>query len=123
MDSVAHVDEEKKELVHDVHRLARLGVQLVDSTKGGVMFHNGSESSFVMDVKAKQDLDLILVELKEAVLKKSVEAFSQGGDGILSYQGWLYVLNIGFPRTRQHHNSIWVILDQIMKLAHFLPIK
>ena len=43
MGSVAHVDEENKELVRDVHRLARLGVQLVDSIKDGVMVHNGSE--------------------------------------------------------------------------------
>ncbi|WMV13529.1 hypothetical protein MTR67_006914 [Solanum verrucosum] len=31
-----------------------------------------------MDVKAKQCVDPILVEWKESVLKKSVEAFSQG---------------------------------------------
>ncbi|WMV50156.1 hypothetical protein MTR67_043541 [Solanum verrucosum] len=45
------------------------------------MVHNGSESSFVIDVKAKQILDPILVELKESALKKSIEAFSQGADG------------------------------------------
>jgi len=59
--SLAHIEDEKKELVREVHTLARLGVQLVDSTKGGVMFHNGFESSFVMDVKSKQDLDPLLV--------------------------------------------------------------
>ncbi|WMV33499.1 hypothetical protein MTR67_026884 [Solanum verrucosum] len=48
----------------DVHRLAQLGVQLVDSTKGGVMVNNGSELSFVADVKAKQCLDPTIVELK-----------------------------------------------------------
>ncbi|WMV54877.1 hypothetical protein MTR67_048262 [Solanum verrucosum] len=83
----SHKEDEKKELVRDMHRLARLDVQLVDSTKSGVMVHNGSKSSFVMDVKSKQGLDPILLELKESVLKKSVEAFSQGGDGVLSYQG------------------------------------
>ncbi|WMV13676.1 hypothetical protein MTR67_007061 [Solanum verrucosum] len=55
------------------------------------MVHNSSELSFLMDVKSKQSLDPILVELKEAVLKKSVEAFSQGGDGVLRYQGRLCV--------------------------------
>ena len=44
MGSVALVEKEKKEYVRDVHRLAQLGVQLEDSTKGGVMVHNGSES-------------------------------------------------------------------------------
>ena len=94
MGSVADVEDEKKKLVRDVHRLARLGVQLVDSTKGGVMVHNGSKLSFVIEVKSKQGLDPILVELKEAVLKKSVEAFSQGGDGVLRYQGRLCVPNV-----------------------------
>ncbi|WMV58599.1 hypothetical protein MTR67_051984, partial [Solanum verrucosum] len=60
--SVAHVEDEKKELVRDVHRLARL------------------------DVKCKQSLDPIFVELKEMVLKKSIEAFSIEGDGVLRYQ-------------------------------------
>ncbi|KAH0709715.1 hypothetical protein KY284_011142 [Solanum tuberosum] len=85
MNSVAHVEDEKKELVRDVHRLAQLGVQLVDSTEGGVMVHHDSESSFVVDVNSKQHLDPILMELKESVLNKSVEAFSQGGDEVLRY--------------------------------------
>ncbi|WMV32887.1 hypothetical protein MTR67_026272 [Solanum verrucosum] len=94
MGSVAHVDDESKELVRDVHRLARLGVQLVDSTKGGIMVHNCSESSIVADVKAKQCIDTTLVELKEEVVKNSTEAFSQGGDGVLTYQGHLCVPNV-----------------------------
>ncbi|XP_049358855.1 uncharacterized protein LOC125823529 [Solanum verrucosum] len=67
------VEEEKKELVRDVHRLAQLSVQLLDSTKGGFMVHHISESSFVVDVRSKQQLDPILVELKESVLNKSIE--------------------------------------------------
>lgn len=42
-------------------------------------------------MKAKQVLDMTLVELKEEVLKKSNEAFSQGGYGTLCYQGFLCV--------------------------------
>ncbi|WMV09771.1 hypothetical protein MTR67_003156 [Solanum verrucosum] len=87
MGSVSHVKEDKKELVHDVHRLTRLCVRFVDS-------HNGSESSFVSDVKAKQSLDPILVELKEVVPKKFVKAFFQGGNGVLRYQGRLCVPNV-----------------------------
>ena len=59
MGSVAYVEDEKKKLVRDVHRLTRLGVQLVDSTKGCVIVHNCSKSSFVADVKPKKGLDLI----------------------------------------------------------------
>ncbi|KAH0764938.1 hypothetical protein KY285_000809 [Solanum tuberosum] len=78
--------------------VARLGVQVVDSAKGGVMVHNGYESFFVMDVKAKQSQDPIFVELKKSVLKKSVKAFSQGGDGVLRYQKKPIVLDILFTR-------------------------
>ncbi|WMV37608.1 hypothetical protein MTR67_030993 [Solanum verrucosum] len=123
MGSVAHIDDEKKGLVREVHRIARLGVQLVDSTKGSVMVHNGSESSFVMDVKSKQDLDPILVKLKESVLKKSVEPFSQEGYGVLMYQGRLCVVDVGLLRTRRQHDSIWVIINRMTKLAYFIPVK
>ena len=33
MGSNAHVDEEKRDLAKDVHRIASLGVRLMDSTK------------------------------------------------------------------------------------------
>ncbi|WMV50269.1 hypothetical protein MTR67_043654, partial [Solanum verrucosum] len=56
MGTVAHLEDQKRELVCDVLRLARLGVQLVDSTKGGVMVHNGTESSIVMDVSLNKTL-------------------------------------------------------------------
>ncbi|WMV57969.1 hypothetical protein MTR67_051354 [Solanum verrucosum] len=61
----------------------------VDSKKmdvGDIIVHNGSKSSFVSDVKAKQGLDPVLVEIKEAVHKNYVEALSQEGDGVLRYQ-------------------------------------
>ena len=29
---------------------------------------------------------------------------------------------IGLPRTRAGYNAIWVIVDRLTKLAHFLPI-
>lgn len=48
----------------------------MDSIKGGVMVHNVFELSFVMDAMSKQDIDPILVELKESILKNSIEAFS-----------------------------------------------
>ncbi|WMV58741.1 hypothetical protein MTR67_052126, partial [Solanum verrucosum] len=73
---VAHVKDEKKELIRDVHRLARL------------------------DVKSKQDLDPIIIELKESVLNKSIEAFFQGGDRVLRYQGRLCVPDVDDLREK-----------------------
>ena len=51
MGSVAHVEDKKKELVRDVHRFAHLGVQLVDSSKGGFTVHHSPKLSLVVDVK------------------------------------------------------------------------
>ena len=65
MGSTAHVEDEKKELAKEVHRLARLGVRSADSTSGGVSVHPSSESSFVVEVKQGQHLDLVLMELKD----------------------------------------------------------
>ena len=40
MGSVSHVDESKKDLVKDVHRLSRLGVRLDDFPKCGFIVHH-----------------------------------------------------------------------------------
>ena len=82
MGSVYHVEEGKKDLVKDVHRLACLGVRLKYSPNSGFMVHNNSESSLMVVVKSKKHLDpllLVLKELKESVLIKFNELFSQGG--------------------------------------------
>ncbi|WMV25291.1 hypothetical protein MTR67_018676 [Solanum verrucosum] len=61
MGSVAHAEEERKELAKDAYRLSRL------------------------EVKEKQDSDPILLKLKGIVHQHKVEVFSQGGDGVLRY--------------------------------------
>ncbi|WMV29840.1 hypothetical protein MTR67_023225 [Solanum verrucosum] len=67
---------------------------------GGVMVRNASKSSFVKDVKSKKYLDPILVELKQSVLKKSVEGFSQGEDGVLRYEDQLCVPDVDGLREK-----------------------
>ena len=49
--STSHVEDEKRELAKEVHRLAKLGVRFVDSTSGSVSVHPSNESSFVVEVK------------------------------------------------------------------------
>ncbi|WMV58674.1 hypothetical protein MTR67_052059 [Solanum verrucosum] len=73
MGSVAHVEEEKRELAKDVHKLARLGVRLMSISDGGITVQNGAESSLVVEVKEMQDSDPILFELKGAVHNQRVE--------------------------------------------------
>ncbi|XP_069143523.1 uncharacterized protein [Solanum lycopersicum] len=72
MGSIAHVEEKRKELVKDVHRLAHLGVRLMSILDSGVTVQNGAESSLVVE---------------GAVNNQGVEVFSQGGDVVLRYQG------------------------------------
>ena len=78
MPSLLHVEEAKKDLAQDVHSLARLGVQLDDSQKVGVMIRHNFNSSVIIDVKSQQHLDPILMEFKYSVLNKSIETLSQG---------------------------------------------
>ena len=52
-----------------MHRLAHLGVKLVDSTKGEIVETNRAESSLASEVKEKQDQDPILLDLKSKVHK------------------------------------------------------
>ena len=59
MGSVAHVEEERKELVNDVHRLARLGVLLMSISNNGVTVQNEAESSLVVEVKELKNNDPI----------------------------------------------------------------
>ena len=66
MGSVSHVEEERKEIVKDVHRLARLGVRLISISDSDLIVQNGAESSLVVEVKEKQDSDPILLEHKGA---------------------------------------------------------
>jgi hypothetical protein len=30
---------------------------------------------------------------------------------------------MGLPRTRSGYDSIWVIMDRLIELAHFIPVK
>ena len=53
MGSTAHVEEEKRELAKDVHKLASLGVRLMDSIEGEIVVTNVDESSLVSEVKEK----------------------------------------------------------------------
>ena len=87
----SHVKKGKRELHKDVHRLAHWGVNVMDSTEGGIGVTNGTESSLVSNEKEKQDQDPILLFLKVKVHTKKVIAFEQGGYGVVKYQGRLFV--------------------------------
>ena len=53
MGRVSRVEEEKKDLLKDVHKLARLEVRLEDSPNSGFIVHHNCESALVVEVKSK----------------------------------------------------------------------
>ena len=85
----------------------------------GVIVQNRAESSLVVEVKEKQDRDPILLELKGAVHNHRVKVLSQGGDGVLRYQGRLYVPDMGELRQNnlaEAHNSRYSIHPGVTKM-------
>ena len=85
----------------------------------GVTVQNGEESSLVVEVKEKKDNDPILLELKGAVHHQRVEVFSQGGDGVLRYQGGLCFPDVGELRQyilAEAHNSRYSINPGVTKM-------
>ena len=76
MGSVSHVEEAKKDLVKDVHRLDGLDVRMEDSSNGGFMVHFNSKWYLVVEVKSKQHFDQPLMELKKSVIGKLNKSFS-----------------------------------------------
>ena len=55
------------------------GVQLKGSPNGYFMVHHYSESLVVVEVKSNKHLDPLFMKLKEPVLSKLNNSFSQGG--------------------------------------------
>ena len=79
----------------DVHRLARLGVGLMKISQNCLTVQNWAESSLVVEVKEKQDSYLIFLELRSVVHNQRMEVCSQGGNGVLRYQGRLCIHDKG----------------------------
>lgn len=64
-------------MVCDVYILDQLGIPLVKLRITCVIIKNNFEYSYVLNVKTKHGLHMIFVELKETVLKKSIEGFPE----------------------------------------------
>lgn len=67
MGSLAHVEEERKELVKDVKSHGLFGVSIIRILDSGVAVQNGAESSLVVEVNENQESDQIFLELKGAI--------------------------------------------------------
>ena len=114
MGSLSHVEEGKKEMVKDIHRLVNLGVRLLDSKDGGLIVHELAKSYLCSEVKEKQDEDPTLMQIKKDVGQQKVMSFEIGGDGILRFQGRLCVSNVDRLRER--------ILDEAHTLRYVVHL-
>ncbi|XP_069143421.1 uncharacterized protein [Solanum lycopersicum] len=122
MGSVSHVDEDKKDLVKDVHMLAPFDVRLENSTNVSFMVHYNARYALVVEVKSKKHLDKLLMNLKESVLGKLNESLSLGGRyGALRYQERLCVPNVDDLRNQileESHGLCYSIHMESTKMYH-----
>ncbi|XP_069154451.1 uncharacterized protein [Solanum lycopersicum] len=130
MGSVAHVEEEMKELVKDVHRLDCLGVHLMSISDSGVTIQNGAESSLLVEIKEKRDSELRQHILAEA--HNSMYSIHPSSTKMYCNLREVYWWNgmkrditdfVKLPRTRRQNDSIWVIIDRMTKYSRFLAVK
>lgn len=95
------IEADKRTMVKEVHRLAKLGVQLSNSEDGGVVVQNKICSSLVAEVNEKQFDDPYLLQLKEGIHKYETMTFEQGeDDDTLKYQDELCFPDIDGLRKR-----------------------
>ncbi|WMV49840.1 hypothetical protein MTR67_043225 [Solanum verrucosum] len=89
----------------DLNLNQRIWLELLKDYNMSVIYHPSKANIVIdtlsrlsMDVKAKQNLDQVFVELKKPVSKKAIEAFSQWRGGVICYQG-LCVPNVDELRS------------------------
>ena len=58
------MEEEWKELVNDIQRLARLGVRLMILSDSGVKVQNRAESSLVVELRKSMTVTLLCLNLR-----------------------------------------------------------
>ena len=76
-----------------------MGIVLEDSPNVVFIVYNNSETSLVVEVKSKQYLYPLLIELNKSVHRKFNESFSCG-NGVFRYQGILCVPYVDYLRNQ-----------------------
>ncbi|XP_055814583.1 uncharacterized protein LOC129884287 [Solanum dulcamara] len=80
MGSTTHVEEGKKELAKEVHRLACLRVQLIDSSDGGTIILNRVESSLVVETDGQEER---MIQTLDDILRACIIDFKGNWDNHL----------------------------------------
>ncbi|XP_070011230.1 uncharacterized protein [Nicotiana sylvestris] len=93
MGSLSYLHPEKRGITHEIHYLASLGVQLLDSGDIGITIQDTTTSSLVTEVKERQYEDPVLVHYRDTTPQKEKTLF-EIEDRVLRYRGRLYVPNV-----------------------------
>ncbi|XP_070015248.1 uncharacterized protein [Nicotiana sylvestris] len=94
MGSLSYLQPENRGIAHEVHRLASLGVRLLDLGNVGITLQDTATSSSVTEVKERHYKDPMLVHYRDTTLYKKKKAFEITRDGVLRYRGRLCVPNV-----------------------------
>ncbi|XP_070040089.1 uncharacterized protein [Nicotiana tomentosiformis] len=112
---------EKSEITREIHQLANLGVQLLDSCGTRVTIQDTTTSSLVTKVKERQYEDPVLAHYRDITLQKEKTPFEITGDGILRYRGRLCVPNMAGLHQQvmgEAHYSCYSIHPGETKMYH-----
>ncbi|WMV25501.1 hypothetical protein MTR67_018886, partial [Solanum verrucosum] len=123
MGSLSYLYVEKRELARELHKLASLRGILLEVDDSGVTIQDTIVSSLVVQVKARQQEDPSLEQLRAKAQDQHSLVFDIARDVVFIYNSRLCVPNVGLPRSRRKFDFIWVIVDRLTKLAHLLPVK
>ena len=96
-----------------------MGVRLIDSPNSGFLFYHNSKLSLLVEMKSKQHLDPLFMDLKESILINFNESSSRYGDCVLRYQGRLCMTDVENLRGKileEAHGSVYSIHSSATKM-------
>ncbi|WMV33264.1 hypothetical protein MTR67_026649 [Solanum verrucosum] len=118
MGSLACLGVSKQPLAKEIQTL-ELGI----SEKGGVLASVEVRATFIEEIKTKQFEDEHLKELRNKIVSGNAQETTLDAGGVLSFKGSICVPRISLPKTLGKFDSIWLVVDRLTKLAHFIPVR
>ncbi|GJV68844.1 ribonuclease H-like domain-containing protein [Tanacetum coccineum] len=117
-----------------LHDLERIGCELCVTRLLMVYWASMRiESNLMLQIKEAQRDDGELWAIVQNVEDGKHTEYSVNDDGVVWFEDRLCVPNdqdeifmdfvTGLPTTQKRHDAIWVVVDQLTKFAHFLPIR